>query len=223
MSLKLYGHPLSSFCHKVLIALYERDIDFEMVLVNLGDERSSAAFHAVWPMAKMPALRDEARGCTVAESTVVIEYLDAFYGGGRRMLPADPDLAWQARMWDRFHDHYLEHPLQKLVGDWLRPPDRRDPFGVEEARALIRKACGVLEQAMAGKTWAVGESFGLAECAAAPALFYINTIEPFGDTFPNLRAYLDRLVARPTYRRVLEAAQPYFSLFPLDSKPQLPA
>lgn len=107
MSLKLYCHPLASFCHKALIALYENGIPFEPVIVDLGDQASSAAFRAVWPMAKMPVLRDDARNRTVAESTVIVEYLDAYYPGTTRFLPADPDGAWQTRLWDRFCDHYL--------------------------------------------------------------------------------------------------------------------
>ena len=121
MSLKLYFHPLASFCHKALIALYENGIAFEPIVVDLTDATSSGAFSKVWPMAKMPVLRDEARDCTVAESSTVIEYLDAFYPGATRFLPRDPDWAWQTRMWDRFYDHYVQEPMQKIVTDQLRP------------------------------------------------------------------------------------------------------
>ena len=116
MPLKLYFHPLASFCHKVLIALYENAIAFEPIVVDLGDAASRAAFAAVWPMAKMPVLRDEQRGRTVAESTIVIEYLESFYAGGTRFVPADPDQAWRTRMWDRFYDCYVQEPMQKIVG-----------------------------------------------------------------------------------------------------------
>src|SRR6476660_6152624 len=119
MSLKLYFHPLASFCHKTLIALYENGTAFEPVVVHLHDETSRAAFQAVWPMAKMPVLRDETRDHTVAESTIIIEYLDAFVPDGQRLIPADPDGAWQARMWDRFYDCYVQEPMQKIVGDRL--------------------------------------------------------------------------------------------------------
>jgi glutathione S-transferase len=221
MSLKLYSHPLASFCHKALIALNENDTPFEPVLVDLGDAVSRATFTAVWPMAKMPVLRDETRQQTVAESTVVIEYLDAHYPGATRFVPADADLAWQVRMWDRFHDHYVQEPMQKIVGDRLRPDGSHDPFGVEQAKEQLRQAYGVLERAMESKTWAVGNTFTLADCAAAPALFYADTVSPFGDDHRNLAAYLGRLMARPSFARVLKEAEPYFKLFPLEPKPQI--
>ncbi len=221
MSLKLYFHPLASFCHKALIALYERGIPFEPIVVDLRDQTSSAAFKAIWPMAKMPVLRDEARDRTVAESTIIIEYLDAFYPSGMRFLPADADRAWQTRMWDRFYDHYIQEPMQKIVTDRLRPNGRNDSYGVEQAKVQLHEAYGVIEQQMESKTWTMGNDFTLADCAAAPALFYANTVVPFGETRKTLSAYLDRLVARPSFARVLEEAQPYFPLFPMERKPQI--
>jgi glutathione S-transferase len=221
MSLKLYFHPLASFCHKALIALYENGIPFEPVIVDLGDEASRTAFGKVWPMAKMPVLRDEARRCTVAESTIIVEFLDAHYPGSTRFLPADVDRAWQTRMWDRFYDHYIQEPMQKIVGDRLRPAGKKDPYGVELANGHLRTAYGVLEQEMESKAWAIGNNFTLADCAAAPALFYANTVVPFPETHKNLVAYLDRLMARPSFARVLEEAQPYFGLFPMERKPQI--
>jgi glutathione S-transferase len=221
MSLKLYSHPLASFCQKVLIALYEGGIVFEPVLVDLGDPKSAAAFRAVWPMAKMPVLRDEARDCTVAESTIIIEYLDTYYRGATRFIPTDPDRAWQTRMWDRFYDHYVQEPMQKIVGDRLRPAGQTDPFGVEQAKGQLKQAYDVIEQAMASGGWVMGEDFTLADCAAAPALLYANTVAPFPPAHRNLPAYLDRLMARPSFARVLEEAQPYFSLFPMENKPQI--
>jgi glutathione S-transferase len=221
MSLKLYFHPLASFCHKALIALYENGTRFEPIIVDLGDAASRAAFQAVWPMAKMPVLRDEARDRTVAESTIVIEYLDAHYPGATRFVAADTDLAWQTRMWDRFHDHYVQEPMQRIVGDRLRPAGRNDPHGVEQAQAQLHQAYAVLERQMDGKTWALGDAFSLADCAAAPALFYADTVAPFGATHTNLAAYLNRLMARPSFARVLEEAEPYFGLFPLERKPRI--
>jgi glutathione S-transferase len=221
MSLKLYFHPLASFCHKALIAFYENGIPFEPVIVDLGDEASSAAFRGVWPMAKMPVLRDDARGRTVAESTIVIEYLDAHYPGTTRFLPADPDGAWQTRMWDRFFDHYVQEPMQRIVTDRLRPAGKNDAYGVEQAKAQLHEASAVIEREMAGKTWMMGDAFTLADCAAAPALFYANTVAPFGETHRNLTAYLGRLMARPSFARVLEEAQPYFELFPMEKKPRI--
>jgi len=221
MSLKLYFHPLASFCHKALIALYENGIPFEPVIVDLMDEASSAAFRAVWPMAKMPVLRDEARDRTVAESTIIIEYLDAYYPGTTRLLPANPDGAWQTRMWDRFYDQYVQEPMQKIVTDRLRPAGENDAYGVAQAPAQLHRAYAVVEQEIAAKTWMMGDAFTLADCAAAPALFYANTVEPLGETQKKLAAYLDRLMARPSFARVLEEAQPYFALFPLERKPRI--
>ena len=221
MALKLYLHPLASFCHKALIALYENRIPFEPIIVDLRDEASSAAFRAVWPMAKMPVLRDEARHRMVAESTVIIEFLDAHYPGLTRFLPADADRAWQTRMWDHFYDHYVQEPMQKIVADRLRPAGKTDAYGVDLAKAQLDQAYGVMEQEMESKIWAIGDDFTLADCAAAPALFYANTVAPFAETHKNLAAYLDRLMVRPSFARVLEEAQPYFHLFPLERKPTI--
>jgi glutathione S-transferase len=223
MSLKLYLHPLASFCHKALIAFYENGVSFEPVIVDLLDEASSAAFRAVWPMAKMPVLRDDARDRTVAESTIIIEYLDAYYPGTTRFLPADPDGAWQTRMWDRFYDHYVQEPMQKIVTDRLRPAGKNDAYGVEQAQAQLQRAYAVIGPELAVKTWMMGEDFTLADCAAAPALFYANTVVPFGEKHRTLAAYLGRLMARPSFARVLEEAEPYFGLFPMEQKPQIAA
>ena len=220
MSLKLYFHPLASFCHKALIALYENGITFEPAIVDLGDEASSAAFRAIWPMAKMPVLRDDARDCTVAESTIVVEYLDTHYPGATRLVPADPDAAWQTRMWDRFFDGYVQQPMQKIVADRLRPAGSSDAFGVEQARAQLHEAYAVLAGELGANTWMLGDAFTLADCSAAPALFYAHTVEPIGAQ-GKLAAYLDRLMARPSFARVLEEAEPYFELFPLEPKPRI--
>ena len=221
MALQLYYHPLASFCHKVLIALYEGSIAFKPIIVDLGDEESAARFRAVWPIAKMPVLRDEARGHTVAESTIIIEYLDLHYPAAARLLPADPDRAWQARMWDRFYDHYVQEPMQKIVGDRLRPADSYDPFGVERAIAQLHEAYQTIERFLDLRAWTLGGEFTLADCSAAPALFYANTVAPIGRDCGKLSAYLSRLMARPSFARVLAEAEPYFKLFPMDKKPSL--
>jgi glutathione S-transferase len=172
-------------------------------------------------MAKMPVLRDEARNRTVAESTIIIEFLDAHYPGPTRFLPADADRAWQTRMWDRFYDHYVQEPMRKIVGDRLRPAGKADAYGVELAKAQLQQAYGMMEREMDSKTWAIGDDFTLADCAAAPALFYANTVVAFTETHKNLAAYLDRLMRRPSFAGVLEEAQPYFNLFPLERKPTI--
>jgi glutathione S-transferase len=223
LPLKLYFHSLSSFCWKPLIALYENNTPFEPVLVDPTDETSSAAFRAVWPLAKFPVLRDEARDCTVAESTIVVEYLDAHYPGPIRFVPADADDAWRTRMWERVFDNYVQHPMQKIVGDRLRAAGKNDPFGVEQARTDLRRTYTLIERQLEGKTWIMGEAFTLADCAAAPALFYANTVEPFGQAHAPLSAYLGRLMARPSFARVLKEAEPYFPMFPMEKKPSIAA
>ncbi|MFO1210099.1 MAG: glutathione S-transferase family protein [Amaricoccus sp.] len=221
MTLKLHFHPLASFCHKALVALYEHGLDFEPVVVDLGDPDSREAFAKIWPPLKFPVLQDGDRGATVAESTIVVEYLDAFHAApGVRLIPADPDRAWQARLWDRYFDQYVELPMQKIVTDALRPEQGRDAHGVAEARAGLAGAYPFLEAGL-GAPWAMGEDFTLADCSAAPALFYADTVQPLGPDTPRLAAYLERLRARPSFARVLREASPYFPMFPLDPKPRI--
>lgn len=214
MSLKLYLHPLSSFCHKVLIAFYENDTPFEPHIVDLADETSRANFQKVWPIARFPVLRDEAKDRTVPESSIIIEYLAQHYPGKTRLVPEDPDLARETRLRDRFYDLYVSEPMQKIVGDKIRPAGKNDPHGVEQAKALLTTAYAMIEQDMATRTWAMGDAFSMADCAAAPALFYANKVMPFGDAHRNVAAYHARLMARPSYARALEEAKPYFKLFP---------
>jgi glutathione S-transferase len=214
MSLTLHFHPLSSFCWKALIALYENDTPFTPNMVNLGDEAERAALLKLWPIGKFPVLRDDARNQTVPESSIIIEYLDRYYPGPTRFIPAEADLAWQTRLSERFYDLYVHLSVQKMVDDRLRPEAQKDPRGVEEARARIQLCYGMIEHEMGIKTWAMGEAFSIADCAASPALFYADKVVPIGDTRPKLAAYLDRLKARPAFARVLKEAEPYFKLFP---------
>jgi len=214
MSLKLYFHPLSSFCQKALVALYENDTPFEPHIVDLADVKSSAAFKAIWPIGRFPVLRDEANDCTVPESSIIIEYLAQHYPGKTQLVPADAELARQMRLQDRFYDLYVNVPMQKVVTDKLRPSGKNDPYGVEAARTLLHTACSMVEQDMATKTWATGDAFTMADCAAAPALFYANMLTPLGDTYPNTAAYLRRLMDRPSFARAIKEAQPYFALVP---------
>ncbi|MBZ9678992.1 glutathione S-transferase family protein [Mesorhizobium sp. ES1-1] len=214
MSLTLHFHPLASFCWKPLIALYENETAFASVIVDLGDEQSRTAFRKMSPSGKMPVLRDDARDRTVPESSIIVEYLATHYPGPVELLPTDIDLASEVRVADRFYDFYVQEPMQKIVGDRLRPAGKTDPFGVEQARDQLRNAYAAIEQDMRTKTWAVSERFTMADCAAAPALFYANKVEPFGDTFPAVKTYHDRLMERPSFARVIEEARPYFKLFP---------
>jgi glutathione S-transferase len=214
MSLTLHFHPLSSFCQKALIALYENDIPFEPHIVNLFDEAENAAFKKLWPIGRFPVLRDEARDRTVPESSIIIEYLAQHYPGRSRLVPADEDLARRTRLSDRFHDLYVNVPVGKVVTDRLRPAGKNDSQGVAEAKALLKTSLDMIEADMAGKTWAMGEAFTMADCAAAPALFYAGIVMPFAETHGNATAYLGRLRARPSYARVLKEAEPYLAMMP---------
>jgi glutathione S-transferase len=214
MSLTLYYHPLASFCWKALIALYENDVPFTPKLVNLGDPGERAAFLKLWPIGKFPLLRDEARGQTIPESSIIIEYLDLHYPGRTRLIPEDAELALQTRLRDRFYDLYVHLQMQAVVDNRLRPQDAKDRHGARDARARLRNAYAILDEQLKGGGWAAGASFTMADCAALPALFYANEVEPFGDAVANVAAYLDRLKARPSVVRVLKEAEPYFHLFP---------
>jgi glutathione S-transferase len=214
MTLKLYLHPLSSYCQKALIAFYENGTSFEPHIVNLGDPASRADFLKIWPIGKFPVLHDEARGRTIPESTTIIEYLDQHYPGRTKLIPADADLARQTRFHDRFYDLHLHDHMQKVVGDRLRPAGSKDPFGVEHAKGRIATAYGMIDQEMATKSWIMGDIFTMADCAAAPALFYANLVVPFGDTHKNVAAYFGRLMERPSFARCVSEAKPFFHLFP---------
>jgi glutathione S-transferase len=214
MALILHYHPLSSFCWKALIPLYEKGLEFERELIDFGNPESAGAFRDLWPIGKMPVLVDTGRGETVPEATIIAEYLDLHFPGPSPLLPDDKATALEVRLRDRFFDLYVHHPMQKIVGDKLRPEGRTDPEGVEEARRMLRTSYALLEGRFAPSPWAAGEAFTLADCAAAPALYYANKVEPFADARPSLANYLERLEARPSFARVLEEAAPYFHMFP---------
>ncbi len=214
MALTLYYHPFSSFCQKVLIALYENGTPFEGRVIDLGDPASRAELEAVWPLAKFPVLRDEEAGVTVPESGLIIEYLADRHPGAVALVPSDPRAALQARIWDRFFDNYVDVPMQTAMLPAIfpdRPPDK----GAEEARAALARAYKVLDAQLAGGGWAAGEEFTIADCAAAPALFYANLAMPFG-AHANLSAYFSRLMARPSFRRAVDEARPYRAALRID-------
>lgn len=213
MSLTLHFHPLSSFCQKVLVALYENDTPFRPHLVDLSNEVERAAFRKLWPIGKFPVLRDDARDQTIPESTVIIEYLAQHYPGRTPLVPADADRARETRLRDRFFDLYVDLPMQTIVGNRRRPAGSKDPFGVDEARQRLRTAYGTIEKDMATRTWAIGDAFSMADCAAAPALYYANLVEPFAGN-ANVARYFDRLMARPSFARAVTEADPYRHLFP---------
>jgi glutathione S-transferase len=214
MSLTLHFHPLASFCWKTLIALYENDIPFTPKLVDLGNPAERAALVNLWGVGKFPVLQDDGRNAIVPESSIVIEYLDRHFGGRTRFIPADPDKALQTRLRDRFFDLYVHVPMQKIMIDRMRPDGKGDGIGVEEARAQLRTSYGMIERQMERGGWAMGDDFTLADCAAAPSLFYGSMAEPFGAAHGNVAAYLARLKARPSFARVLKEAEPYFQMVP---------
>lgn len=217
MSLTLHFHPLASFCWKALIALYENDTPFTPNSVDLSNPAERGALLKLSPIGKFPVLQDDARGEIVPESSIIIEHLDRHYPGRTKFIPEQAELAWQTRLRDRFYDLYVHLPMQKIMGDRLRPADARDPHGVEEARAQLRKSYSMIEQQMAAGGWAMGEAFSLADCAAAPPLFYGNRVVPFGDEHRHLRAYFARLKSRPSFARVMKEAEPYFKMVPKES------
>jgi glutathione S-transferase len=210
MSLKLYAHPFSSYCQKVLIALYENNTPFEYRM--LGNADIAAEHAALWPLRKMPLLVDGTQA--VMEASIIIEYLGLKHPGTVRFLPEDAQSALEVRMMDRFFDNYVMTPMQKIVGDFIRQSENRDPHGVAEARQLLDRAYRWLEGRMAGRRWAAGEDFSLADCAAAPALFYADWVHPVGEDCPEVRAYRRRLLAYPSFARAVDEARPYRKFFP---------
>jgi len=214
MTLKLYMHPLSSFCHKVLVALYENSTSFESVIVDFSDSDSKAAFFKKSPMGKMPTLHDVEANVTLPESSIIIEYIHTHYQGRAALLPQGVQEQLEVRLWDRFFDLYIHQPMQRIVAERLRPENAPDPHGVSEAHATIEKAYGVLEQHLAGRDWVASTEFSMADCAAVPALFYGSIVHPFDDDLKNTRDYFERLVSRASVKRVIEEARPYFQYFP---------
>ena len=212
MALTFHYHPLSSYCWKVLIALYEAGAPFEAEVVNFGDPEARAAYAALWPTAKIPLLVDGER--VVPETSIQIEYLDRHYPGPTPLLPVDPETQLEARLWDRLFDNYVMTSMQAFTNDRLRAEKDRDPLSVEQARATLLMAYGMIERRMQGRTWVAGETFSLADCAAMPSLFYASTVVPIPEDHPALRAYLQRLVERPSAARALEGAMPWFKYYP---------
>jgi glutathione S-transferase len=209
---RLYAHPFSSYCQKVLVALYENGTPFEYR--NLEEPGAGAELAALWPMKRFPVLVDGER--TVLEASCIIEYLQLHYPGPTPLIPPDADAALEVRMLDRFFDNYVSTPQQKFVADKLRPESaNRDPHGVEEARAMLDTSYAWLDERMATREWAVGDTFTLADCGAAPFLFYADWTHPIDPRFAHLRAYRERLLARPSFERAVDEARPYRSYFPL--------
>ena len=211
MSLTLYSHPFSSYCQKVLVALYEDNFEFEYR--TLEDPSAMAELKARWPFARFPVLVDD--GQTVVESTIIIEHLMLRHGGRVRWLPEDPLAALEVRFLDRFFDNDVMAAMQKPVFAAIKQDAARKDEAMVEARRALDLAYGWLEQRLQGRTWAAGENLSLADCAAAPSLFYADWVHRIPETYPVLRAYRTRLLARPSFARCVEDARQYRPLFPL--------
>ena len=212
MALSLYAHPFSSYCQKALIALYENATPFTYRVLGPEDPAASAELAALWPLKRFPVLVDDGR--TVLESSVIIEYLMQHHPGPVRLIPRDAEAALEARMMDRFFDNYVMTPMQRVVSDHIREAPHRDPLGVREAKTALESAYRWLDGVMAKRPWAAGDVFTLADCAAAPSLFYADWVHEISEEFPHARAYRARLLKRPSFARCVEEARPYRSYFP---------
>lgn len=211
MTIELFAHPFSSYCQKALIAFYENDIPFTYRM--LEDPGVGEELEALWPIKRFPILRENER--VVLEATILIEYLQVHHPGPVKLIPEDPDHAIEARMLDRFFDNYVMTPQGKFVFDALRAPENRDPFGVEEARKMLDISYAWLDERMQGRTWAVGEDFTIADCAAAPSLFYADWTYRMPKEYSNLISYRTRLLERPSFARAVDEARRFRGYFPL--------
>ena len=213
MSLALYAHPFSSYCQKALIALYENITPFELKMLGPEEPQNFEALKRLWPIGKFPVLDDG--GAVVFEATSIIEHLALHHPGLVRLIPEDPRIALDVRMMDRVFDNYVMTPMNWIVQDARRPPDARDAQTVAQGRCMLDTTYRWLDQRMLGREWAAGETFSLADCAAAPSIFYADWAHPIADEFRELRAYRCRLLARPSFARAVDEARPYRQLFPL--------
>lgn len=210
--MQLYAHPFSSYCQKVLIALYENRTPFGYREIGPDDPETREAWAKLSPVKRMPVLVDGER--TVLESSTIIEYLDWKHPGAVKLIPADPDHALEARMLDRVFDNYVMTPMQTIVFHFIRDEADRDPYGVTKARALLDTAYGWLDEKLAGRQWAAGDFFSLADCAAAPALFYADWVHEIPVRLTHLKAFRARLLARSSFARAIDEARPYRKYFP---------
>jgi glutathione S-transferase len=212
MTLQLYAHPFSSYCQKVLIALYENAVPFTFRMLEPSEKRTLVEFARLSPMRRMPVLVDDER--VVLESSIIIEYLGLYHPGPVRLIPEDAKAALEVRTLDRVFDNYIMGQMQKFVFDRIRPENARDAMGVQEAAGMLDRAYALLDSILTGRTWVACGDFSLADCAAAPSLFYADWVHPIPHELANLRAYRQRLLARPSFARAVDEARPYRSFFP---------
>jgi glutathione S-transferase len=213
---QIYGHPFSSFTWKALIALYERGVPFEFRMLDLEHPENVAAVARFAPTGQFPVLVDGER--VVIESAAIVEYLDLHHGEAPPMVPSDARMAIEARQMDGVFDDYVMVPLQRMVATVLREEDKRDPHVEGEVKAVLDKTYAWLNAWMAARTWAANNTFGIADCAAAPALFYAHWAFPIPESHAALRAYRERLLARPSVARVVDEARPWREYFPLKGR-----
>jgi len=213
MSLALYGHPFSSYTQKVLIALYENHTPFEFRVLGPDTPQHSAEWMRRWPLLKFPLLLDGERN--VVETSIIIEYLQLTHAGPVRLVPADPMAALDVRFLDRFVDLHVMSPMQLAVDSKLNRAAMNAEEGLAIASQRLERAYAWLEGHLAGKTWAAGADFTLADCAAAPSLFYADWTHRISENYPVLRAYRAGLLARPSFARAVDEARQYRSFFPL--------
>jgi len=212
MTLTLYGHPFSSYTQKVLIALWENGTPF--AFRNVWPESADTAeWLRRWPLAKFPVLADGER--TVVETSIIIEYLALNHPGPVRLLPGDPMAALDVRFLDRFFDLHVMNAAQHAVDGALTGDPVKRADGLAMSIKKLEPSYAWLNIALAGREWAAGADFTMADCAAAPALFYADWIHPIGEQYPVLRAYRSRLLARPAFARAVDEARPFRPLFPL--------
>jgi glutathione S-transferase len=212
-ALTLHYHPLSSYCHKVLIAVDELGVDLDKQVLDLSDPAKRAAYLALIPTGRMPLLVDQGR--PVPETSIIIEHLQRHHARpGRTLIPQDPDVALEVRLWDRLFDLYVMTPMQAFTADLLRPEEDRDAISVTRAREGLSSAYAYIDRHLEGRTWVAGDGFSMADCAAAPALFYALTYVPLLPEHVRLNAYFERLMDHPSVARTIDQARPWFKFYP---------
>lgn len=208
----LYGHPFSSYTWKVLIALYEKRLEFDYRSVDPAFPDHMPELKAHWPVGQFPLIVDD--GVPYFESSVIIEYLDHLLPVPR-LIPDDFDGALKVRLLDRIFDNHVMNQMQAVVADAIRGPEHRAPLIVEQSKAALETIYGWLDGELASGNWATPYGFTMADCAAAPSLFYADWVHPIAESYANLRAYRARLLAHPSVSRCVEEARPYRPYFPL--------
>ena len=209
--MRLFAHPFSSYCQKALIAFYENGVPFDYRMLDPEHPENGAELKRLWPVGKFPVLEDDSQ--VVPEATSIIEHLHLHHPGPVRLIPEGPAQAARVRMLDRVFDNYVMAPMTLIVKDVFRPGDAREPTDAAESHALLDTSYAWLEERLPEDGWMAGD-FGLADCAAAPSLFYADWVHEIPKTHPRLRAYRTRLLARPSVARAVDEARPFRHLFP---------